>query len=842
MARLFSILALAIVCLLAAPEPALCQSTSPDPGKTDGPAAGSDQPATPETTDSGEIERQITSEAPLSETEQWAQRFETLLDGIRNGEKERKDADALYGQLMPVLHERRRTLHRVLGWARSPKDPVILASDKQTPTASQEEASAEVEPTLEVPIAELLPKVETVGGIYATATALYGTRIRLLEHVTPEFRTGVTGAGLIGVRELKGEIEQLTLHVRFQALSIPREVANWQKILMRAPLPIIGHTLELVFALVVFFWWRRWAASGLAISRRKLLDARPRKRRNLRIAKFIWYVDRVRSPLEWLVVLAVFFSVVDFPIQDELEKAPWTVAEWVLLSWFAVALINAMAARGIAGLSGETAVLRLRSLKLVAAWLVVLGLGLTLAEEYTGRGTIYAWFWMLFKVLSLPMAILLIVMWRSEIFRQLENEPKYPAWIRNALQHKRGLRSYVSAAVASPYLITVRLQQQAFRAISGLEWGRRLQANLYKRELSREKARLGTLGGKPISAELRDQLLVGRGQIIDKVARGELARLVKLVEDDRGVVAVIVAERGCGKSLLLQRLATKFERQVLIFDCPPAGYEAFQKAFACALDLSEDKASSEEIAGGLEKCGARLIGIDNFHRLIRPVKGGRQGLDRLSQLFRETGGRILWVLTIDKLTWNFLNSVRAERAVTPAILKLPFWTEEQIGDLIAQRCRDADIAPDFGQLILPRYDDDAGQETLAERNRLAFYRLLWDAADGNPAVALRLWADSLAITEDGKFVVHLPSPSETSEIERLTPTQLLVLRVIAQSELIARNEVVESLRFSEANVGNAILVSLQQGWIEEVDGRYRLSWDWYRTITRVLVRRNFLYR
>jgi hypothetical protein len=194
------------------------------------------------------------------------------------------------------------------------------------------------------------------------------------------------------------------------------------------------------------------------------------------------------------------------------------------------------------------------------------------------------------------------------------------------------------------------------------------------------------------------------------------------------------------------------------------------------------------------------------------------------------------------MAWNFLNRVRAERAVTPAVLELPFWTEEQIGHLIAQRCRDADITPDFGQLILPRYDYDAGQETLAERNRFAFYRLLWDAADGNPAVALRLWADSLAITEDGKFVVHLPSPSETSEIERLTPTQLLVLRVIAQSELIARNEIVESLRFSEANVGNAILVSLQQGWIEEVDGRYRLSWDWYRTITRVLVRRNFLDR
>jgi hypothetical protein len=838
--RFFSILAVATVCCLAVPEPASSQSTPADPVKTDVPAAGSDQPAEPEQIDDGEAEPEAISEPPLSETEQWAQRFELLLDGMDKGEKEPTDADALYMELAPILQERRQKLRIALVWARSPI--AVISVGKQTPETSQGEAGVEAEQTPEVPAAMPQPQPITVKNLHAILTALYGTRIGLLQHVTPEFRAGVTGAGLTGVRELNGEIEQLILHVRFQVLSIPQEFANATNILRRAPLPIIGHTLELILALVVFFWWRRWAASGLAKARRKLLDARPRRRRNLQIAKFLWYVDRVRSPLEWLVLLAVFFSVVDLPIQDELEKAPWIAAQWVLLAWFAVAFINAMAARGIAGLSGETAALRLRSLQLVAAWLVLLGLGLDLAVEYTGRGTIYAWFWMLFEILTLPVLILLIALWRSEIIRQLENEPKNPAWVRNALQHKRGPRSYVSAAVASPYLITVRLQQQFLRAISGLEWGKRLQASLYKRELTREKARLGALGGTPISAELRDQLLLGKGQIIDKVARGELARLVELVEEGRGGVAVIVAERGCGKSLMLQRLAAKFEHQALVFDCPPDGYEAFETAFARALGLSEDKASSGEIAGGLKKLGTRLVGIDNLHRLVRPVKGGQQGLDRLYKLLREVGGRMLWVGTIDKLTWQFLNSVRADRAMTPAMIELPLWTGEQIGGLIDHRCRDADITPDFGQLVLPRHDDDAGQETLAERNRLAFHHLLWDAADGNPAIALRLWADSLAVTEDGNFIVHLPSPSATSEIEKLTPTQLLVLRVIAQSELIARDEIVENLRFSESNVGNAILVSLQQGWIKEVDGRYRLSWDWYRTITRVLVRRNFLYR
>ena len=93
MTRFFSVLALATVCFLAAPEPASSQSTPSDPGKTDVPAAGSDQPAAPETTDGGEAEQQTTSEAPLSETEQWAQRLETLLDGLRKGKKERMNEE-----------------------------------------------------------------------------------------------------------------------------------------------------------------------------------------------------------------------------------------------------------------------------------------------------------------------------------------------------------------------------------------------------------------------------------------------------------------------------------------------------------------------------------------------------------------------------------------------------------------------------------------------------------------------------------------------------------------------------------------------------------------------------
>ena len=107
------------------------------------------------------------------------------------------------------------------------------------------------------------------------------------------------------------------------------------------------------------------------------MEARPRSRRKLRLARFLWYADRVRSPLEWLLLASVFFAVIGFRNAPGFEKMIWPLPRWILLAWFVVALLNAIASRGGKGLLGdETPGLRLRSLHLVAAWILLLGFGL----------------------------------------------------------------------------------------------------------------------------------------------------------------------------------------------------------------------------------------------------------------------------------------------------------------------------------------------------------------------------------------------------------------------------------------------------------------------------------
>jgi hypothetical protein len=170
------------------------------------------------------------------------------------------------------------------------------------------------------------------------------------------------------------------------------------------------------------------------------------------------------------------------------------------------------------------------------------------------------------------------------------------------------------------------------------------------------------------------------------------------------------------------------------------------------------------------------------------------------------------------------------------------WTEEQIAEFVELRCKEAGIQPDFSKLVMPHQFDDAEYETREERNQHGVYRILWNASDGNPVVAMRLWTDSLRVSPDGGIVVSYPNPPATKELEKVNVTGLLVLRVIIQSGLANQQEIIDSLRLPEMEVAAALRLARSRGWIDEVDGRYRLTWKWFRSVTRVLSRQNLLVR
>jgi hypothetical protein len=763
-----------------------------------------------------------------SEEEVWAERVETLGEEIDKGLKTPDDADVLYEELSQQLRFKRKALRMALRWAKSPTDVIE--------TSAQSGDMGEVEQ--ERPI--------SVEDLYASMVSLYETRILLLQTVSPELNARITGHSEAGQVKFKGEMEYMLLYLRFHAMAIPQLGPQLLEQLVATPVLVMWELLELILAIILFRWWRQWAPQGLVNFRGRILRIKPRTKHSLRFARLVWYLQEVRSPLEWVLLLWVFIEVIATPSLLVIEDFLHIVFNALLFAWFAVRLINAIASRGLAGLADDTSGLRLRSLRLVAGWLLVLSLGLKLTETYTGEGTTYAMVWALFEVLSVPVAILLLSWWRLEIRQRLGELPALPGWVEKTMQHSGILRRYINTLLGAFYLIFIALRQFGIRQLSRFTSGQELVVKLIGRELYQDQEKKAlALNASPISSELSDKLLGAEEQIAKKVYGKELKRLTEFVEFGGGGMASIRGERGTGKSLLLKNLAQAFEEKCVVVKCNMQGFDGVAQVFAEKFSVPQDQINAFRLVELVNEHDIRFIAFDDVHLLARPKMNGVVELDRLSDFVTplRASVNVSLIVTMIRSAHQYLSRLRGERAILADSMELPAWTLEQITELIVLRSRQAGIEADFSEIEIPYQYDDTEFDSLDDRNRSWFYRILWNMSAGNPSVALRLWNDSLAQTPEGRVIVQvLPQVFAGDQMDNVSLPILLMLRVIVQSGMTTAEDVTESLQLPSNVVENGIRFALHSGWIEEIDGYYQITWLWFRAIKRVLTRQNLLAR
>lgn len=745
-------------------------------------------------------------------TSQWSESVDELIQQVLVLEKDENDADEMYLDLGRALRIRLSVFRNSLKGARSPLDKVTDSDN--------------------LPLT-----VKTITDLHASIESMYAARLRLMESISPALHLEVTATDVFGVNELATELQYIWLQVRFQLLNIPAAASDLLYRVKIAPLPIVWRFLEFIFAIMIFRWWRRWLPETLRKMRASLAEIRPRSSAVMRRIKATWYVDQLRRPIEWLIFFSILFSLIDMAGLNFLTDVLAIVTQWILLAWFSVALLNAVAARGDAGLAGEYARLRQRSLRLVAAWLVLLWLGLDIAESLAGAATLYAWVWRLYQILAVPVLLVLLSWWRNSIFDRLELEQEGSDSLERMLRHRKGLRSYASAA-------------------SGALW---LLASALRRSLMRNILRIGTeqgFGGgfvtsqsadgvsaKPATEELpppmREKLLT-RGEYYDRYARAERRDIINRAKQGQNGVIAITGERGIGVSRLLERIQESLDESMIVLDCKSNRFEDLSSSLGSALGIKS--VNARKVSQKLEESGIHTIAIDNLHRLVRPIMGGQTEISRLSELVEGIRADVLWVYSVDCFAWQFMRRARADRSTIGESIALRPWTEEQIAELLEMRNIEAGIEASFSDVSVPREFMETTQETAEERNKSGVYRMIGSMSGGNPSVALGIWADSLYADESGQLNVRTPKSPRSKDLDKASPNLLLVLRAIAQWEVISEPDIADNLRLPQGAVSSAIHYSVQRGWIEETNFGYRLTWPWFRTIIGLLLRQNLLAR
>lgn len=768
-------------------------------------------------------------------------------------------ADALYTELRTFLRATRMSLSSAMF-------EVISGLDVPGPGPDQlVDLPAEVDRTADKALREKAVKTEhdleamfrtlrwdSASQLYDETRGLNDDRLVLLRALSPAKRAALTGFQSAGWDQALAEVTQVTLVMRYHALTAWHwltETVRGESRSTWSYLAVLATAGKWILLLAAFFWWRRRANETLKNWRTKALeDARRRRAVNTGwIESVASFALRVRGPVEWLILVLGLHAALPEGASNQLEvQLLLVVLVWTIGGAVAVSILDAFArqdAEGQGTSTDDAASLRLRSLRVVGRTVVAFGLILSLTARMVGSGTIYDWVLSTCWIASLPVGLLLVAWWRAKVFTRIEARRKknsLEAWI---ISRQSGGASFIAAFVGGVYLV-VRGVLRVVRAwVSRFDITRRALAYLFRRGLDK----LATDRPRALLHPLSQELFAALGpetstaQTVASGAEEQIERIVARIREKGGGVFAIVGERGLGKTTTVNGVA-KALSDVDVVSCPIGGIDELSVELAriAKLAATADLLDSAAVLDAKDKDSGLII--DDAHRLIRPVIGGLEGFDRLLEAARHHSANCTWVFALDEVVWRFFERARGSKPVFDDVVWLEPWREEEIVELLTVRTVAAGIEPNFEELLVGTelQGDEIDRREALDRVRTGYYRLLWDYASGNPGVALHMWRKSLGMSQDDRVYVKFFHTPDARELEELPDSTAFVLRATIQLEAALPQDIAMASMLGAAQVENALRYGLVRGYFSETAGRYKVTWAWYRAMTHYLRRRHLL--
>ncbi len=689
----------------------------------------------------------------------------------------------------------------------------------------------------------------------AEVDALMAARERVFLALSEDARAEKYAYSKRGLTEARRELSALRLTTQARIIARAQGVAR----LDFTDLGAIGRwtwtIFKLLLVLLAAYWLRRRSVprlrKWLSVHRPDAVNSMVRLRR---VAVLQRALERFASPVIFIATLhAGHWMIGGFGSFLELELI-FTIVVWFSYYWllrvFANSTILALARRRQIAIRPDVREKIERTTLHAGRAVFVFGLFLALAHRILGRGVL-AHHGERFVIAGVVfVGFMLVRNWRTEIAATYLRFRPEGTLARLVDQSKDRYYSFV-VVLAAFLLVAVRgIAAVAKETALQFDQIRKALSFLFRKRLERRGEELGAFEGdiprlpdplceafttEPLlDSDIRIDFCPGLDKLKADLERWKAGRL-------RGSF-LVRAPKGYGKTTWLWRAAEVAKTYDVPVDSVALarhddGCEALNVHLSALAGVEET--DLDHIVEAL-RTTQRVVLIDDIHRLVLRELGGYDAFDRLLDVMERTGDRVFWIASADDTAWTYISAARPRRVRFRSEQYIRPWSEQEIRMLLMARAAASGVVHQFDDLLADA--NEATSTTALARSSEAYTRLIWDYADGCPAVACHFWLHSLAYVSDERVRVRLFSSPNGERLDRVPPDVRFAYAAIVTHERLSAAQLARVLRIEPKMAQATLTRGAEEGILYRCDDtdQYAIDVHWYRAVIRNLSRHNVI--
>ena len=372
-----------------------------------------------------------------------------------------------------------------------------------------------------------------------------------------------------------------------------------------------------------------------------------------------------------------------------------------------------------------------------------------------------------------------------------------------------------------------------------------------RRRLRRE----GTVAAAPpISSRLRHQLTVDDCPDEWFVTRAQAdERFTEAIDgwmrERRAGRVVVIGDHGDGKGCWLDRRCAGLEAVGWSLTRARADHRITTRdelagwmAGLLEVTLPADADPIEALMEALMDAPGRVWVLEGLEMAFLRTVGGFQAIRALFQIVQQCSEHHFWMLSVHGPAWRYLSKLPAlfDTRFFRAQIALEPLREAQLRELIDRRMGSVDVEVSFSSM--ERGSQQADLKVERERAERTYFRMLSEASQGNAAVALELWADSLTPGATPE-VVLAQVPESKVNLDALSDVDLFVLTAVRIQAELDEAELSSVINLGPEQIRATVRSLMDRGLLEvSRRRRARIPTLCLPGITRLLIRRHFLQR